>query len=187
MNGRKDVLNRKLKIWTVLCLLCVIAAALIIRGIWVYKAFPLEHEETIKQYSQEYGIDKFLVCAVIKAESSFNKTALSSPGAMGLMQIMPDTGTWAAEKIGIDQFEISMLYEPDINIRIGCWYLDYLNTKFEGDAKKVLAAYNAGPSRVNDWLDADGVLREIPFEETENYIVKIERNYDIYKGLYKDF
>lgn len=185
--SKKNALNRKLKVWTVLCLILVFAAALFLRGVVIYKFYPLDYQELINKYSKEYNVDKHLICAVIKAESGFRETALSKPGAMGLMQIMPDTGSWAAEKIGIENYRTSMLYQPDINIRIGCWYLNYLNGRFEGDAKKVLAAYNAGPSRVKEWTDSDGVLREIKFEETENYIVKIERNYDIYKGLYKDF
>ena len=187
MSNSKKTSNKKPKVWTILCLLFIIVIAVLLRSVVVYKFFPLSHEELINKYSEEYNVDKHLVCSVIKAESSFDETALSAPGAMGLMQIMPDTGSWAAEKIGIEDFKTSMLYEPDTNIRIGCWYLNHLSAMFGGDSKKVLAAYNAGPSRVKEWTDADGVLREIRFEETGNYIEKIERNYEIYKSLYKDF
>lgn len=185
--SKKNALSKKIKVWTVLCLILVCAAAILLRGVVIYKLYPLDYEELINKYSKEYNVDKHLICAVIKAESGFRETALSTPGAMGLMQVMPDTGSWIADKIGIDSFETSMLYQPEMNIRIGCWYLNYLNGLFDGNARKVLAAYNAGPSRVKEWTDPDGVLREIKFEETENYVVKIERNYDIYKGLYKDF
>ena len=179
--------KNKRKIWTVLCILLVLFTAFFLRGYVVYKVYPLENEDLISKYSKQYSIDEYLVCAVISAESGFDETALSSKGAMGLMQIMPDTGEWAASKAGIDNFETNMLYDPETNIMLGCWYLNYLSDVFDGDIKIVLAAYNAGPSRVREWIDADGVLREIPYIETENYIIKIEKNYSIYKGLYADF
>ncbi len=179
--------NTKAKAWTVICIVLICAAAFLLRGIIIYKAFPLKHEELILKYSDKYLIDEHLVCAVISAESGFDETALSSPGAMGLMQIMPDTGEWIAGKLGIEGFEPGMLYDPETNIEYGCWYLNYLNGVFDGDVDKILAAYNAGPSRVKEWLDSDGELREIPYAETENYMLKIEKYYEIYKSLYPDF
>ena len=187
MIKKEDTSKRKAIVWTVLCLVFVCVIAFFLRGVLVYKAFPLNYVDEIKNYSGEYSIDEYLISAVIATESGFDATAESSSGAMGLMQIMPDTGVWAAQKIGIESFDVQMLNDPDVNIRIGCWYLNYLKDKYDGDAKKVLAAYNAGPSRVDDWVDNDGVLREIPFVETENYVVKVQRNYNIYKGLYDDF
>ena len=177
----------KIKAWTVICIILICAAAFLLRGVIIFKVYPLEYEELILQYSDEYSIDEHLVCAVISAESGFDSAALSSPGAMGLMQIMPDTGEWIAEKLGIEGFETNMLYDPETNIKYGCWYLNYLNSVFDGDIDKILAAYNAGPSRVKEWLDSDGNLREIPYVETENYMFKIKKNYEVYKSLYPDF
>jgi soluble lytic murein transglycosylase len=187
LSKHSDKTKTKAKIWTVTCLILVCAAAILLRGVFVYKVYPLKYEDLIIKYSTEYAIDEHLVCAVISAESSFKETALSSSGAMGLMQIMPDTGGWIAEKLDMTEFETGMLYDPETNIKLGCWYLNYLNGLFSGDARKVLAAYNAGPSRVKEWLDADGVLKDIPYKETDNYIIKIEKNYEIYKALYADF
>ncbi len=184
---KKNSDKTRAKAWTVICIVLALAAAFVLRGVFVYKAFPLNYEEMISKYSEEYSIDEHLVCAVISAESGFDETALSSRGAMGLMQIMPDTGEWIAGKFSTDGFESGMLYDPETNIKYGCWYLNYLKGIFDGDVSKVLAAYNAGPSRVKEWTDADGKLREIPYVETENYIVKIEKNYEIYKALYPDF
>ena len=179
-------ITTKMKVWTVLCILLVCAAALVVRGVLVYKTFPLDYAESIVKYSEEYDIDKYLVCAVIFAESGFDDTALSPAGAVGVMQIIPGTGVWAAEKIGIESFDEQMLSDPDINIRLGCWYLNHLGEMFDGDPTKVLAAYNAGPSNVKEWLDSDGALREIQHPETENYVLRVNRYYDIYKGLYND-
>jgi soluble lytic murein transglycosylase len=103
------------------------------------------------------------------------------------MQILPDTGAWAAEKIGIDGYTDESLWKPEVNIRIGCWYLAYLSDMFDGDLTKVFAAYNAGPSNVKDWLEDDGTLVNIEHTETQGYVVKIEKYYDIYKTLYSNF
>jgi soluble lytic murein transglycosylase len=180
-------ITTKMKVWTIVCILFACGAAFLLRGVLVYKAFPLYHEELIAKYSAEYDIDKYLVCAVISTESGFDEIAVSSRGATGLMQIMPDTGVWAAEKIGIDSIEDLNLQDPETNIRIGCWYLNHLGKMFNNDSRIVLASYNAGPAKVKSWLDADGTLRDIPYEETENYVQRVSQKYNIYKGLYNDF
>ncbi len=184
-NGKTDSSKRR-KVWTIICLLLVCIAAVFFRTVLIYKAFPLEYTEMIIKYSEEYSLDKHFVCSVVLTESHFKPEAESNRGAMGLMQIMPDTGKWAADKIDMAHYEESMLSDPETNIRLGCWYLSYLSRLFDGHPDKVLAAYNAGPARVEEWLDANGQLSEIPFEETESYIKKVMRNYEIYKGLYND-
>lgn len=174
-----------------MCLLLVWAVAIGLRvGIDAY--FPLEHKDLIKKYSEEFSLDKHgldeqYVAAVICTESRFNEKAESRKGAVGLMQILPETGAWAAEKIGIDDYSEDSLWKPEVNIRIGCWYLAYLCDMFDDDLQKVFAAYNAGPSNVKDWLEDDGELINIEHTETQNYVVKIEKYYDIYKTLYSDF
>ena len=178
--------DNNIRIWTIVCIVLVCAVALLLRGIVVYHFYPLEFKEEIKRYSEEYALDAYFVSAVICTESGFNETAVSNRGAVGLMQIMPDTGTWAAEKIGISDFTTDMLTQPDVNIRIGCWYLRYLDDMFEGDQNKVMAAYNAGPNNVKEWAGGRE-LTDIPFAETENYLVKVTRNLQIYKGLYDEF
>jgi len=175
-----------IRTWTIICVVLVCAAAFLMRGIIVYRIYPLEFKEEIKMHSDEYALDSHFVCAVIKTESGFEEEAVSHRGAVGLMQIMPETGAWAAEKMGMEDFSPDMLTLPDVNIRIGCWYLRYLNDLFEGDESKVMAAYNAGPNKVKEWA-GDNELGEIPYEETKNYVVKVKRNFLIYKGLYDEF
>jgi len=177
---------KNIRIWTIVCIVLVCVIAFLLRGIVVYQFYPLEFKDEIKKYSEEYALDPYFVSSVIRTESSFDETAVSHRGAVGLMQIMPETGIWAAEKIGITDFSADMLTQPDVNIRIGCWYLRYLDDMFEGDQNKVMAAYNAGPSNVKEWA-GDDELESIPFAETENYLVKVTRNYQIYKGLYDEF
>ncbi len=189
MSGQKrskEEHMRRGRVWTIACVVLVAAAALLLRGVVIYKLYPLEYKEEIKQYSEQYALDPYFVSAVICAESGFDKTAVSKKGAMGLMQIMPDTGAWAAEKIGISEYSADSLLEPDTNIRIGCWYFSYLSEMFGGDEDKMIAAYNAGPNNVLEWA-GDGKLTDIPFKQTKDYLAKVKRNKQIYKGLYNEF
>lgn len=154
--------------------------------------YPIEHIEHIKKYSQEYNLDPFLVLSVIKVESKFDSQAVSNKDARGLMQITPQTGQWAAEKINIENYNDQLLYEPQVNIRIGTWYLDNLRTQFDGRMPLVIAAYNGGSGNVSKWLSdqrysEDGkTLKEIPFNETKNYVEKVFNAYDKYKEIYED-
>lgn len=174
------------KTWTLICLLLVLAAAFLARGVVVYRFYPLDHQPIIAQNSEEYSLDPYLVSALICAESRFKADAVSPKGAVGLMQIMPDTGEWVAGKIGMEGYSRDVLSDPVVNIKLGCWYLNYLNERFSGDIDKVLAGYNAGPSKVTEWA-GDGQLTDIPYPETEKYLRIVKRNHYIYKGLYNDF
>ncbi len=187
MTGQKRRNEKSsLKAWTILCVILVFAVALLLRGIIVYQIYPLKFEDLIAKYSDEFTLDEYFVSALICAESGFDEKAVSPRGATGLMQIMPETGAWVAEKMGIEGYSQEMLTDPATNIRIGCWYLRYLTDKFEGDQDKVMAGYNAGPNKVTEWA-GEGKLGDIPYSETENYLIKVTRNYEIYKGLYDVF
>ena len=153
--------------------------------------YPLEYEEIILKNAAEYGVDPNLICGVIATESRFDADAKSEKGAMGLMQIMPETGEWIAGKIGIGDFSEEMLKDPGVNIEMGVWYLQYLAQKFDREPDTVIAAYNAGHGNVEKWLQdkqysADGrTLSEIPFEETRNYVKKVNMAYEIYSKIRK--
>lgn len=154
--------------------------------------YPLEHSDYIKKYSKLYDIDPYLITAIIKTESNFKEDALSHKNAFGLMQITPDTAQWVADKMGITNFKITMLNDPELNIKMGCWYINNLRAEFGDNNDLILAAYNGGRGNVQKWLkdsdhSADGKsLQNIPFEETNKYVKKVKGNYDIYKFLYKD-
>lgn len=186
MQSSKVKANNRKKIWMAAALVFVILAAVFLRAFLVYRIYPLDYKQIIEQRSKEYALDPYLVSAIIYTESRFKPDAVSPKGATGLMQIMPDTGEWISGKIGIEDYTHSMLLNPDINIRLGCWYIRYLFDKFSGNMDKVLAAYNAGPRNVDNW-SSDGALEYIPFPETQNYLKTVERNHYIYKGLYNVF
>lgn len=150
--------------------------------------YPLLYTEEISAYASEYGLEPARVAAVIFCESSFRPEAVSSVGARGLMQIMPETGEWIAEKLGEQAtYTHDLLFDPDLNIRYGCWFLNYLQNRFGGDLVKETAAYHAGGTRVSEWLDneeysPDGVtLAYIPFDSTRKYVDKVQIVLEKYK------
>lgn len=186
--------KRNKRIFKVLIILIILLALIpfskSLTGTVLKHFYPLTYSEYVEKYSVEYGVDKNLVYSVIKAESGFDPKAVSPREAKGLMQILDSTGEWAAEKIKIENFENSMLLEPETNIRIGCWYIARLLKQYNQDIELALAAYNAGSGNVSKWLkdnsiSSDGkTLDRIPFEETENYVGKIKKYNNIYKRLY---
>jgi len=137
----------------------------------------------------EKDIDVSLVLAVIKTESSFDENAVSSKGAVGLMQIMPQTAGFIAGRNGYDYLE-SYLTNPEYNIRTGCRYLSYLRARFL-DESTLLAAYNAGEGNVGEWLknpkySVDGkILSKIPYPETQNYVQKVQKLKNKYEKHYR--
>jgi len=150
--------------------------------------YPLKYEKSIISYSREFGVDPYLVAAVIKVESSFSPEVVSSRGAVGLMQIMPKTAIWAAEEMGIEDFQVENLKNPDLNIKIGTWYLSSLLSEFNDNITLALAAYNGGRGNVATWL-AEGKMLEneedIPFPETKNFVIRVKKSYKWYKRLYQ--
>ncbi len=152
--------------------------------------YPVKYEEVVLKYSNNYNISPYLVMAVIKSESNFRPHAQSHKGAKGLMQIIDSTAIWGAEKLNKKDFNIDMIFEPETNIEIGCWYLSMLMKQFDKDVILVLAAYNGGSGNVGKWLkderySMDGInLARIPFKETEEYVEKVLKSYNVYKKLY---
>ena len=141
-----------------------------------------DYQQLVEKYSAEYGLEKELVLAVIKAESDFNEKAVSKSGARGLMQIMPTTGKWIASELDKGLFLSDDLFDAETNVEFGCFYLNYLFGKFS-DLKAVICAYNAGETVVRAWLDEEGFLMEekIEFSETKIYLQRVLEFYEIYK------
>ncbi len=176
-------------------IICILITAAIVAFCWVKidtaltkKYHPLEYSEYVEKYAEEYAVSKELVYAVIKTESKFTSDAVSESGAVGLMQIMPDTFTWLCEKNSDSNNNPDLLYTPEVNIKYGVMYLSMLYTDF-GSWETALAAYNAGPNKVKSWLNnsdySDGErLINIPYEETENYVKKVLNARDAYRELY---
>ena len=154
------------------------------------KVYKLEYTEYIKKYANEYNVDEYLIYAIIKAESNFEPNAESHRGAKGLMQLMYSTAEDISKRIGIELNEENIL-EPDININLGTKYISMLIQKYN-NINLALAAYNAGSGNVDGWIEkgtlkSDGSdIENVPFTETNNYVRKILRDYEIYKNIYEE-
>lgn len=145
--------------------------------IWGEAIYPLEYQDMIKKYSEQWGVRPNLVCAVIYTESHFSPRATSGVGAQGLMQIMPATGRSIAGELG-EPF--GNLYDPETNIRYGTWYLKGLLEKFNGNSELAAAAYNAGVMRAHQY-DEQGA--PLPYE-TQFFIQKVRSAEVMYDKVY---
>lgn len=150
---------------------------------------PRQYRDLIEEHAAFYELEPSLVAAVILRESSFNPDAVSRLGARGLMQLMPDTAAWIAEKLG-EEYTPDRSFDPGTNIRFGCWYLNYLSNRYEGDHTKTISAYHAGPGNVDAWLrnpkySPDGVtLETIATGGTSEYVGKVLRARQVYQKRY---
>ena len=153
--------------------------------------YPFPYKEDIEENSRINNVDRFLVLSIIKVESGFDCTARSKVGALGLMQLMPETGAWIAGEFSEPKFSPAMLYQPLISIRFGSWYIKSLLKEFDGNIYLALAAYNAGRGNVHDWMAAKGWskakfarIEEIPYPETRAFVRKVLAAEQQYKQLY---
>jgi peptidoglycan lytic transglycosylase len=144
--------------------------------------YPLKYEEIVLGHARNYRLDPALLAAVIYQESKFNSSARSKQGALGLMQLLPETAKGIALRTGGSKFEVEDLWEPEINIRYGSWYLRHLLDKY-GDEGLALAAYNAGQHNVDEWRKR-GV--GIQFEETRHFVDRVQELTKIYRHAYGD-
>ena len=142
--------------------------------------YPLHYEQIVRGHARNYNLDPALLAAVIYQESKFRADAKSSSGAIGLMQLRPQTAKGIAIRTGGTHFRVSDLYNPEINVRYGSWYLRHLLDKY-GDERDALAAYNAGQRNVDEWR-AEG--KDIQFPETRAYVDRVEHLKGVYERAY---
>jgi len=143
--------------------------------------YPLQYASIVRGHAAHYNLDPALLAAVIETESKFNTNARSSAGAVGLMQLTPSTAKGIALYTGGSRFRVSDLTNPDINVRYGAWYLRHLLDRYRDDERLALAAYNAGEDNVDRWEKAH---EGIQFDETRDYVAKVERLQKIYRRAY---
>jgi soluble lytic murein transglycosylase len=142
--------------------------------------YPLHYSSIVRAHATNYDLDPSFLAAVIEQESKFRADAKSSAGAIGLMQLQPATAKGIAIRTGGSKFVLSDLYDPELNIRYGSWYLHHLIVKY-GNERLALAAYNAGQQNVDRWRAAG---EGVQFPETRAYIDKVERLKKIYRRAY---
>lgn len=161
---------------------------------WLTLIYPIYYKEEIRLHARNNDLDPFMVAAIIKVETNYKTGAESRKGALGIMQIMPDTAKWVMEKAKLDHVPLDQVKEETgTNIRIGTWYLKSLSEQFDGNMVAVIAAYNAGPTNVKNWIKSgrwDGRLetvKDIPFGETRHYVQRVSHYYKQYSNIYEDF
>jgi soluble lytic murein transglycosylase len=153
-------------------------------------AYPLGNSSWINHYAQNRNLDPALLSAVILEESRFNPQAISSAGARGLMQVLPSTANQIIQRIKVRPYSDELLFDPETNLRLGSWYLSSLWEEFKGKETLALAAYNAGPNLVREWMaknpaaGEDEFVENIPYPETRNYVIRVLSSAQVYRLLY---
>ena len=164
----------------------------IVYGLIAYQTSrtQISYQDQIYEYSEKYNVDPLLTASIIKVESDFDNNAQSHQGAHGLMQLLEDTAKHSADVVGIDYYP-EKLNDVDYNLDLGVGYFDYLY-RYYNNKDLALAAYNGGVGNVDTWLK-EGTLDKdnpdslnIPFEETRQYVTKVNANYEVMKKFYKD-
>ncbi len=152
--------------------------------------FPLPYQKEVVRFARDQSLDPYMVAALIRQESEFNPQALSPKHAYGLTQVEPSTGRALARRAGIRKFSNRTLFQPSVNLKLGTYYLRSLLDQWGGKWEQTLASYNAGKSRVNEWLTWNAYqepaefVESIPFTETREYVQAVLRNAALYRQLY---
>jgi soluble lytic murein transglycosylase len=149
--------------------------------------YPFPYMDVVEKWAAERQLNPMLVIALMRQESRFEPQIRSVAGAVGLMQVMPATGDWIANQIDLTDYDLD---DPDDNVKLGTWYLDYTHATYEDHSLLAIASYNAGPGNVDDWMnrfgldDPDRFVEQIPFPETKGYVEAVFENYWNYLRLY---
>ncbi|HJQ30365.1 MAG TPA: lytic transglycosylase domain-containing protein [Rubrobacter sp.] len=144
--------------------------------------YPLRYEETIREVSEENGLEPAFVAGVVYTESRFRPDVESHREAYGLMQLLPQTAHFIQRKSGIK----GDYRDPKVNLRVGAWYLGYLQERYNGDERLMLAAYNSGEGTVDGWVSEEGfdIAKDIPYKETRHYVTNALEARQTYQELY---
>lgn len=180
------------KRWFALILSAMILL-LFYRSDWMGKImYPIKYKQEIEAASANVGVNPYLVAAVIRVESNYREELESPKGALGIMQVMPETAEWIYQREGLKGYKPDDLLDPSVNIRVGTAFLGLLMEQFQGNQVLAVASYNAGQGNVNKWLSNeiwDGRLEtveHIPFWETRKYVSKVMYYYKKYQKIYTD-
>lgn len=180
------LLNQRGKIYVAAAILAAAGIYVVVTDAPTRLAYPLKHRAAIETAATDYHLPPSVVAAVVFEESRFDPKAESTSGAIGLMQLIPETADWVAQQSGVS-FET--LKDPEDNVMLGTWYLDYLLRKY-GDIRLALAAYNWGETNVDGWIDRENpltsaqVVSSIPIQETREYVQRVLKTRSTYIDLY---
>lgn len=192
-NGTRWVLLKWTWKITFICGLLLFLFFILVQSSYVQKLmYPIEYQDEVGISSQAFEVDPYLVMAIIRVESNFQPEVSSHKGAYGLMQLMPDTAKWMVDDGHFEPQFLERLKEPAVNIHMGSWYMSQLLNQFNGNPVAAIAAYNAGPGRVEGWMKEekwDGQaehIEQIPFGETRHYVQRVLFYYEKYKDIHPE-
>jgi soluble lytic murein transglycosylase len=171
-----------LLLMVLVAILAILPFALRVPDALMRTIYPLRYEETIRKASEKNDLEPAFVAAVIYTESRFRPDVRSHKQAYGLMQLLPQSAHYIQRKSGIK----GDFRDPKVNIRLGTWFLGYLNDRYDGDERLMLAAYNSGEGSVDAWVSDEGfdIEKDIPYKETREYVDKALEAQKIYEELY---
>ena len=181
-----------LKALAILLVIAILVIALAYsQRLYLKNAYPIKYNGYVEKYSMQYDVDPYFVYAVIRTESDFHKTATSSIGARGLMQVTSDTFDWIKGRLGDNDITFDSMYDAETAVKYGVYLLSYLKQQL-GNEQNVLCGYHAGVNRAKGWLsdseiskDGEIIVSNIPFDDTRAYVEKVTKTYNIYNKLYK--
>lgn len=188
----RKFIKRMIIFITLLAIIFVLIRVVRVQDIILKKVYPTQYLEYVEQYSTENELDKYMIYAIIKAESNFKPNVKSQSDAIGLMQLLEETANERANVIDEQNITEQDLYDPETNIKLGTSYYAYLLKHYNGNNVLALTAYNAGMGNVDSWIKggiikSDGSdIENIPYKETNNYVRKILRDYQMYLKLYEN-
>ncbi|MDR2066296.1 MAG: lytic transglycosylase domain-containing protein [Endomicrobium sp.] len=171
------------KIIYIILVVVIITIFSILQVLGLFEKNPYDYY--IYEYSNSFNVDPILIKAIMKKESNLNVNAISSKGAVGLMQLMPKTAREISKELKVPNLSISSLKEPKTNIMFGVYYVSKLLNHYNNNLILALSAYNAGIGNVDKWYKqkTDLKIKDIPFNETKNYVKSIIFTYKVYKYL----
>lgn len=177
-----------------LVLLISFIAVLFLNNIWMTWLYPIYYKDQIREHAVHYEVDPFLVASIIRVETNYKPGKESKRGALGIMQLMPDTANWAMEMAKLPSLTMeSVKHEANANIQLGTWYIKKLHDEMDGNPIAAIAAYNAGPGNVRSWIKKglwDGTyenVKNIPVGETRHYVQRVIYYYNQYTDVYEHF
>ena len=183
--GRARRVRRRRNIFVLLVIAAILIAmpfALRVPDAVMRTMYPLRYEETIRQASAKNDLEPTFVAGVIYTESRFRPDVASHKDAYGLMQLLPQSAHFIQRKSGIK----GDYHDPEVNIRLGTWFLGYLNDRYDGDERLMLAAYNSGEGNVDAWVSDEGfdIKKDIPYKETREYVDRALEAQEAYEEIY---
>lgn len=187
----KKLIKRMIILVILLAIILGLFKVVRVQDIILRKIYPITYQEYVEKYAKQNEVDKYMIYAIIKAESNFKPEVKSQSEAIGLMQLLEETAVEMSNSIENQTVTKEELYDPETNIKLGTTYYSYLLKHYKGNNILALTAYNAGMGNVDTWIktgviQADGSdIENIPYKETNNYVRKILRDYQMYLNLYE--